>query len=147
MGGEVDANRSAPRTTGNPEPAMAHLDTLISPPAIAVTYLFLRLLVPVLLIAMVSRGATPAQRISLVRTYLLSPPRHIGGPRFRTSQRGQEESSRPTSLLVPTESDNSEMEARKSPLVGSQPHPPTTTQRSYQVQRLSTWRATRHDQD
>jgi hypothetical protein len=95
MGGEVDANRSAPRTTGNPEPAMPHLDTLISdrtgllgaggslvaelPPTIIVTYLLLRLLVPVLLITVVSRGATPTQRISLVRTYLLSPPRHVRG--------------------------------------------------------------------
>jgi hypothetical protein len=81
---------------------MSHLDILISDrigllgaggsspvvelsPTIAVTYLLLRLLVPVLLIAAVSRGATPAQRISLIRTYLLSPQRPVGSLRFWSS--------------------------------------------------------------
>lgn len=44
------------------------------PPALAAAYLLLRLIIPVFLIVLVSRGATPAQRIGLVRDYLLGVP-------------------------------------------------------------------------
>lgn len=43
-------------------------------PTLAAVYLLLRLLIPVLLIVLASRGATPAQRIGLVRDYLLAVP-------------------------------------------------------------------------
>jgi len=44
------------------------------PPTLTAAYLLLRLLVPVLLIVVASRGATPVQRIGLVRDYLLGAP-------------------------------------------------------------------------
>jgi hypothetical protein len=44
------------------------------PSALVAAYLLLRLLIPVLLIVLVSRGATPVQRIGLVRDYLLGAP-------------------------------------------------------------------------
>jgi hypothetical protein len=50
------------------------------PPAVAGTYLLLRLLIPVLLIVLAGRGATPAQRIGLVRDYLLGAPGMLSAP-------------------------------------------------------------------
>lgn len=41
------------------------------PPALVCGYLAARVLIPVLLIVLASCGATPAQRIALVRAYLL----------------------------------------------------------------------------
>lgn len=41
------------------------------PPAAVYGYLLARLLIPVPLIALAARGATPAQRIGLVRDYLI----------------------------------------------------------------------------
>ncbi|MDQ2788288.1 MAG: hypothetical protein M3Y73_00730 [Actinomycetota bacterium] len=41
------------------------------PPAAVYGYLLLRLLIPVLLIILASRGATPGQKIGLVRDYLI----------------------------------------------------------------------------
>jgi hypothetical protein len=40
------------------------------PPLVIAGYLLVRLLIPVLLIVYATRAATPAQRITLVRTYL-----------------------------------------------------------------------------
>jgi hypothetical protein len=44
------------------------------PPELAAVYLLLRLLIPVLLVVLAGRGATPTQRIGLVRDYLLGAP-------------------------------------------------------------------------
>jgi hypothetical protein len=41
------------------------------PPAAAYGYLLARLLTPVLLIVLAGRGATPTQKIALVRDYLI----------------------------------------------------------------------------
>lgn len=42
------------------------------PPTLVATYLILRLIIPVVLIALATRSATPAQRINLVRAYLIT---------------------------------------------------------------------------
>jgi len=41
------------------------------PPTVVAIYIFVRLAIPVLLIALAARGATAAQVTSLVRTYLV----------------------------------------------------------------------------
>lgn len=57
------------------------------PPAMIFGYLVARILIPVLLILHVSRGATPAQRIALVTTYLTGRA-GTGSPAGRASRRG-----------------------------------------------------------
>jgi hypothetical protein len=44
------------------------------PPAVMFSCLLARVLIPVLLIVFAGRGATPAQRIGLVRDYLIGAP-------------------------------------------------------------------------
>jgi hypothetical protein len=48
------------------------------PPAAVYGYLLVRLLIPVLLIVHATHGATPAQRIGLVRDYLIGAPGRPG---------------------------------------------------------------------
>jgi hypothetical protein len=40
------------------------------PPAVAYSYLLIRLLIPALLVVLAGHGATPSQKIGLVRDYL-----------------------------------------------------------------------------
>jgi hypothetical protein len=58
---------------------------------IVLGYLLIRLLIPVLLIALAARGATPAQRIGLVRDYLT----YWTTPRRRTGRRRSSARRRP----------------------------------------------------
>lgn len=52
------------------------------PPTVVAAYLILRLIIPVILIALATRTATPAQRINLVRAYLIT---HTKSARARAS--------------------------------------------------------------
>ena len=53
------------------------------PPEIALGYLVVRVLLPAALIVFATRGATPAQRIGLVREYLIGEPAEPSRPRSR----------------------------------------------------------------
>lgn len=56
------------------------------PPAAVYGYLLARILIPVLLIVLAARGATPTERIGLVRDYLLGAPVDRRGPGDRQQE-------------------------------------------------------------